>query len=79
MLQRQRRVVKEVQPPTMKMTRRRRGNSMDFDGMETASADNIDQYEDSLATDEIGDLGEAAGNALSSDEDRATKRARYSQ
>lgn len=52
---------------------------MDFDGMETGSADNIDQYEVSLANEEIGGLGEDAGNALSSDEDRGTKRARHSQ
>lgn len=71
--------MKEVPPPSMKMTRRRRGNSMDFDGMEAASAENIDQYEDSLANEEIADLGEDAGNALSSDEDRGTKRARHSQ
>jgi hypothetical protein len=65
----------------MKVTRRRRGSSMDFDGMEVASSV-IDQYEDSIANEEREGSGEDAGNVLSSDEDidgPAPKRARHSQ
>ena len=68
-------------PPATKMTRRRRGNSIDYDGIEMAS-EGMDQYDDSMANEEREGSVEDTGNALSSDEDidgPAPKRARHSQ